>query len=188
MIISRLTAVSKKYVLGVFLLLINPVSNTHADEKGDKTDERFQTSLASELPIAGSLNIDDEPLFGLELKYFLLHSNPHHVFLSGGFLTDQDKAGASVEIFNLDIGSQYDLPMLWGKRTYLEYSLGAAYISEEYSFDLIDREASNSFSESGFKASLGYGFEFTKSFGSEISLSQYSNDSRTLGISLFYSF
>lgn len=174
------------YLFYIFYLTI--ISSFTHNTFAQSSEKKFHVNFNYETPVTGILAIDDDPLFGLDIKYFLLHKKPHHVFLSASFLTDEDKTGGATEILNFNIGSQHDLGKLWGKNTYLEYAIGATYISEEYNFQLIDRDVKQSFSESGFKASIAYGLRFSPSIGAHLSLNQYSNDSTNIGLNLFYAF
>ena len=156
----------------------------YANEK----PKRFQVDIMSELSLAGDLNINEDVLIGAELKYFLFHSGSHHPYVSAAIRTDVDKDGNAWDIWTADIGSQYDLPTLWGKRTYLEYAGGIVYSSEEISVELIDRTSTSTFDEVDFKASLGVGLDFNERIGSKLYVNQYGDIGTSLGLSLNYSF
>ena len=161
--------------------------SSQAGEKASDNHDNFQINFASKLPVSGDLNIQDEPLFGAEFKYFFKHSGRHRLFVAGGYITDLENAGGSVDLFNIDFGSQFDLPRFWGKRNYLEYAAGITYRNEEFAFDLLDRTVTNSFSETDFKASFGYGIDFTQDIGTKLSIDQYGN-STAIGLNLYYQF
>lgn len=154
-----------------------------ADEGKD-----YQVDFTSEILLSGSLNLEDDVLAGTELKYFLTHTVDHHPYLSVSYRTDLDHEGSSLDILGFDLGSQYDLGSIWGNRTFVEYSIGATYFNEEYSTQLIDRSTTNSFSSVGYKASLGFGFDFFDNFSTKLFFNQYDGDSRTGGLGISYSF
>lgn len=151
---------------------------------------KYQVGLTYEIPVAGKLNIDEDPLIGLEGKYFLSHNGPHHIFAGGGFKTDTDKSGFATDLLFVDIGGQYDFTDSVNHRGYWEYSFGATYLQEEFSVDLLDREVNESFSEFGYKASFGVGYEFSNSFNTKLSISQFGgeSESRTIGLTFSFSF
>lgn len=168
-----------------FILLL--LFDSTAIKAGESSND-FQFDFFTEVPLSGTLSVDDDTLVGTEFKYFFQRAEPHHFFTAIGFRTDVDKSGSSLEMFNVDIGAQYDLPNFWGERSYLEYSIGATYSNEEFSFNLIDREITNSFDGSGFKASLGLGFEFETGVDTKFFINQYDGNSTTFGISFSLSF
>lgn len=191
--ISRLTKNQKHRCLVHHAHIVLPLAiifftpNTLAGENSTDPYDNIQINITAQSPILGDLNIQDELFLGTNFKYFLTHFGRHHLFLSGGYLTNSDNTGGSTEIFNIDVGSQFDLRRLWGKRNYIEYSAGITYTNEEYVFNFLDREVTNSFSDTSFKASLGYGFDFTRDVGTKISIDQYDN-STTLGFNFYYQF
>ena len=167
----------------IIALLIIPFYSAYAEQ----TSQKLQLDLSAEFLIAGDIDIDDDVLAGAELSYFFYEINQTPVFLSVGVRTDVDNEGVAVDIYNIDIGSQYTLGKLFGKKTFLEYSFGATYTRQEYSISLIDREANNTFSEVGAKASLELGLALSRQFSTKLFFNQYS-DTTTTGLGLSYSF
>ena len=173
------TQTKRTLIASIFLL---PLSQVNADKP-----DRYEIDLSSELLIGGDFDLEEDVLVGGEFKYFFLEKGNNNIYLSAGFQTDMDNEGSSLDIYSLNLGSQYDLPNLWGKRTYFEYALGATYTNEAYSISLIDRDTSHSYSEVGYKASLGVGIDLSKRIGTNLFFSQYSGGT-TAGIGFTYSF
>ena len=171
------------------VMLMCFASNSHAGQD----DQRFAVGFSYELPISGTLNVDENTLYGLDFKYFLddyLNNNPYHLFLSAGYRADSDRTGTAWDIFHFSLGGQYDFGPLWGKRSYLEYTLGAAYSTEQLRFDLLDRTVNESFNHFGYKATVGYGMAITERLSSQLRFNVYGGDisSRSLSLELSYSF
>ena len=151
-------------------------------------EDTYQLDFLSEILVDGALNIDGDVLVGAEFKYFLPYRSSQNLYMAFGYRTDLDKEGSSLDIVNIDIGGQYYFDHFWGGRSYVEYALGATYIFEEYSIQLIDREVTASFDEFGYKTSLGFGVKFQDDFRTKLFVNRYSEDSTTAGLSVSYAF
>lgn len=148
----------------------------------------FQINVMSEFLAAGGLNLEDDVLMGIEgMVYFSGNANRRY-FLSGGFRTDLDNEGSTLDILSADVGAQFGLGTLFEKPLYLESSLGVNYIRSEYATQLIERQAVNGFDSLGFKASLGLGLNIHENLGTKLYINQFGGDGTTLGLGFSYSF
>lgn len=181
--ISKLIHAPLNYVLAPALLITSATSYANNANHPDA----FQFDLITEILTAGELDVDEDALIGGELKYFFNQNQTFKHFIAGGYKTDMENAGSSVDIFNLDIGSQYALASIWGNRTFVEYSIGAIYQQTDYSIALIDRETSHWFDEFNYKASVAVGFDFQDDFSSKLFINRL-GDSTTIGLGLSYRF
>ena len=149
-----------------------------------------QISLSYDLPTAGQLNIDEDPLLGVEYRRYLTWPDSLQSFAAAGFKTDTDNVGIATDIFYADIGMQYDFATFSASQSFVELSLGATYGIEEYSIELIDREVSDSTSEFGIKTSFAIGHKFNNGFGLVLGLNEFSQgiSGRTLSLNFTYAF
>lgn len=149
--------------------------------------DKFQFDLFTEMLMEGDLDIEEDALIGGELKYFFDQNSAFKHFIAGGYRTDLENEGSSVDIFNLDIGSQYQFATMWDNRAFVEYSIGAIYSQVDYSISLIDRDTSHSFDEFNYKASVAVGFDFQDDFSTKLFFNRL-GDSSTIGLGFSYRF
>lgn len=180
---SQIFFTSKGRCLALLLLSYSMHSNAENVSQTDK----FQFNLFTEMLMEGELDIEEDALIGGELKYFFDQNQTFKHFVAGGYRTDLENEGSSVDIFNIDIGSQYSFGKLWGNRAFVEYSVGAIYSQVDYSIDLIDRETSHSFDEFNYKASVAVGLDFQEDFSTQLFINRL-GDSTTLGLGVSYRF
>ncbi|MDA9557443.1 hypothetical protein N9R79_08090 [Vibrio sp.] len=164
-------------------LIVLCSSNVQSSE----TEKSVQVDVSSEMLATGDMDIEDDVLLGAEVKAFFWQSSRHHPYSALGYKTDLDDEGVAVEHYYVDLGAQYDVTSVWGKGLFIEYSIGLAEVTEDYSIQLIDRNTTHSYSESVYKASFGAGINWNQSWSSKLYINQF-DDTTNLGLSVGYAF
>lgn len=148
---------------------------------------RFSASLLAETLAAGDLNIDDELLLGVALRYDIKQTDHRDYFIEAGLKTDTDNEGSSVDIASLGVGIEQTFAPNWRGKPYARYSLGVARTTENVAINLIDRSTEHTFTDTDFTANATVGVHLSKALGSEFYVNQLGG-STTVGLSLSYSF
>lgn len=188
-----LEAQSKPSTRGLFRFVLLPLSQIlfcvmSTTSYAELNQNLFQINVMSEFLAAGGLNLEDDVLLGIEGTVYFSSDGNRRYFLSGGFRTDLDSEGSTLDILSADVGAQFGLGTLFEKPLYLESSLGVNYMRREYATQLIERQAVNDFDSLGFKASLGLGLNIQENLGAKLYLNQFGGDATTLGLGFSYGF
>jgi len=166
------------------ICMLAAASKGYAEENGPVV----QINLLSEYFIKGDYSLSYDVLVGSEIQYYFSHSQPLHHFVKSGYRASTSQSGSALELFNLDLGSRYHMGTFWGNKLFANYSVGAVYSSEEFSIQLIDREANTSFSDWALQGSVALDMELGNQLSSKLFFNQIDSKGSSAGLSVSLAF
>jgi len=173
---------AKRHKLSFPILMISSLLfSGHGYAKDE--DKDWQINLLSEYFLQGDYGVTYDAVIGGELVYFFSHKQAWHHFFKSGYRRNTEQNGAALNLYNIDIGSKFDITTLWERNLFIEYSVGAVYSDEKFSTQLIDRKATSRFSDWNFQSAVGIGMDFNEQFSSKIYVNQIGATATSIGVS-----
>lgn len=160
------------------------VGNSHADISLDD----IELSGSAQYVLRGSYEPSYDVLIGGEIKYNFFKKGEWNHFVKAGMTGNIETSDSKLTIYDFGVGSRYQFAKAWNKSVYVDYSLGAAYHIEEFSFQLSDGVRNSSFNTWEYQAGIGLGMDFNKNLSSRLFVNQLGTQGTSMGLDIAYKF
>lgn len=155
----------------------------HAQSAND-----IEVAIGYEQFVSGDYDASYGGLAVIDMRYQWFETGDWQHFVKAGLKQSISAEGANLTAFDIGFGSVKPLTTFFDRELSFDYSLGAIYVSEEISVQLIDRLVENNLSETTFMVTTGLNYQIYQEFDSRLYISQIGSNGTSVGLQFSYSF
>lgn len=171
------------------LLLITLPSLNYAHAELDTFNiEDIELNLNAQYLITGNYQPSYDYIVGSEFKYNIAQTKKSDFFVKGGIYGNIESSDSKLSIYSASVGHKYDFYSVFDKDVFVDYSLGLAYHSEEFSTQLIDRTVTTTFTNWEYQADAGIGIDFNEHLSSRLFINQLGSQGTAAGLDVSFRF